>query len=209
MNHLPPDSYYIFKSIIQGADLMKLERISANKIKYSISFEELSGKGFLQDEMLKESFIWDDLFDEMLDEASKIYELETDGSVSIEIFSLTAKELVLILTLDEHELNGVKEEETVINTENKIIVFQFDELEDSILLSKALHNLNLTLVPSSLYYFKDQYYLLLSNHESIHDGLVSVCKEYGRIATITHAFLKEYGKLVVDEIAFDTLARYF
>ena len=82
---------------------MKLERISANKIKYSITFEELTNKGFLQDEILKESFLWDVLFDEMLDEAGRIFELNHFGAVSVEIFSLTSKELVLILTIEEDD----------------------------------------------------------------------------------------------------------
>src|SRR4051794_33301068 len=116
---------------------MKLERISPNQIKYSISFEELSYKGLIEEEMLKDSFIWDALFDEMLDEANRIYELETCDAVSVEIYSLTPKELILILTLEVDELNQSFTDNHVdhqIQSDN--VVVMFDDIEDCIQFSK-------------------------------------------------------------------------
>lgn len=78
---------------------MKLERISQNKIKYSITFEELLDKGLHEEEF--ESFIWYELFDEMVEIAKQKYQCDIPDTISIEIFSLNSSEIVLILTMDE------------------------------------------------------------------------------------------------------------
>jgi len=188
---------------------MKLERISMNKIKYSITFEELSGRGFIQEEMLDESFVWDELFDEMLDEASKEYQLETYDAVSIEIFSLTSKELVLILTLDEEDIVDENEPKLEDCIDQKCLLFRFDDIEGGILLAKALQNLSLGDVMSSLYYFKKGYYLLLDQSCIKNDGLMSLCEEYGVLSTVSPFYIIEYGKLIVKDEAIETLQKYF
>ncbi|MCJ8006697.1 adaptor protein MecA [Lederbergia wuyishanensis] len=190
---------------------MKLERISANQIKYSISFEELSCKGFLQEEMVKDTFIWDSLFDEMLDEASRIYELDTYGAVSIDIYSLTSKELVLILTLDEEDVKDTP-------TENKkkhhsvnghVIVAAFDEVENCISMAKRLSNLNAQLLHSSLFFFNSNYFLAINKEGIRQDTLYGICEEYGDLVNMPIVFLEDYGKLLIKDNAIQALNHYF
>ncbi|MEK3886010.1 adaptor protein MecA [Bacillus sp. FSL K6-3431] len=190
---------------------MKLERISPNQIRYSITFDELTVKGFIQEDMMKDSFIWDELFDEMLIEASKIFELEECEAVAIEIFSLTSKELVLILTIDEEELADpkiIKKIDEVI-FEKEEIGFMFDDIEDCISLAKAAIQLQPEHLESWLYAMNSFYYLIIKVDTISHVGMESLCQEFGASTSITPAVLSEYGKLIIEKSAILTINKYF
>ncbi|VEF47952.1 genetic competence negative regulator [Bacillus freudenreichii] len=189
---------------------MKLERISSNKIKYSITFEELTKKGFLQDELLKDSFIWDVLFDEMLDEASRIYELNDFGAVSIEIFSLTSRELVLILTMEEEESlqESTVTEKPLSTDKNQALLFKFDEFEHIVLLAKRLESLNKKLVCSSLFSLEESYYLKIDDARD-REAMESLCGEYGEQAGVTEAFVEDYGIEIIRKDAIPLINFHF
>lgn len=78
---------------------MKLERISSNKIKYSITFEELSERGIMENDL--DSPIWNHLFEEMLELADQAYHVGESDMLTIEIYSFNVQELVFILTVGE------------------------------------------------------------------------------------------------------------
>lgn len=193
---------------------MELERIAPNKIKYSISFEELMEKGFLKEDMLQESFIWDVLFDEMLEQASKEYELDTFGTVSIEIFSLTSKELVLILTLEEEESYPCTEDNSPIFNNQYIddicyYLFEFEELEHVISFALRLKPMSLPYGNSSLYVWKNKYFLKIDVFFPERESLRCILGEYGHISSITSAYLDDYGKRILKNNAISTFQRYF
>ncbi|MBS4194522.1 adaptor protein MecA [Lederbergia citri] len=190
---------------------MRLERISSNQIKYSISFEELTCKGFLQEEMMKDTFIWDSLFDEMLDEASRIYELDTYGAVSIDIYSLTSKELVLILTIDEDDMKDAPTEgkKKYHPANDQIIIIAFDDIEHCILLAKSLSHRNLGELQSSLFYIKSYYYLTITKTGIRSNTLYGICEEYGNLVNTSIEYLEDYGKKIINNNAIQTLHHYF
>ena len=209
MNHPRTASYNMSMQQLSGGGLMKLERISPNQIKYSISFEELSYKGLIEEEMFKDSFIWDALFDEMLDEANRIYELETCDAVSVEIFSLTPTELILILTLEEDELNQSFAEKYIdrqIQTND--VVVMFDDLEDCIQFSKRLIYVKEDM-DTTLYVMNAQYYLMMDDIDSNRQALIALSEEYGKFTSMTSAFLEEYAKRIIEKDAIRTLHYYF
>lgn len=190
---------------------MKLERISANKIKFSITFEELTNKGFLQDEILKESFLWDVLFDEMLDEAGRIFELHHFGAVSVEIFSLTAKELVLILTIEEEEEDEVP---SIIagnysNKGGRSLLFQFDDVEHVISLSKRLKGSSVPMGKTSLYALKNKYFVKMDANPEDYEYFGSLFSEYGDVSIFSDAYLDDYGELIIKNDAIYILQQYF
>ncbi|WP_144462922.1 adaptor protein MecA [Siminovitchia fortis] len=192
---------------------MKLERISSNKIKYSITFEELTKKGFLQDELLRDSFVWDVLFDEMLDEASRIYELNDFGAVSIEIFSLTSRELVLILTLEEEEpwqnSPSPAKDELPKSKSSLGLLYRFEEFDDIILFVKRVASLNKSCDSSSLFAFGDSYYLKIDGVCGLSETIESLCSEYGEKAGLSEAYLEDYGVKIIDKEAFPLIRSHF
>ncbi|WP_062104786.1 adaptor protein MecA [Bacillus niameyensis] len=188
---------------------MELERLSSNKIKYSISFEELTFKGFTEDEMLKESEIWDDLFDEMLDEASRVYALEPCEAVAIEIYSMTSKELVLILTLDEDDFNDSAMERPPSLIDNNFIIVVFENIDDCISFAKKLNTVNRFHSISSLYSFNSHYYFVIAQDGFKQETLLALSEEYGRLSSISLIYLEEYGKRLIDKTAIQTFHSFF
>ncbi|MGE6258864.1 adaptor protein MecA [Heyndrickxia sporothermodurans] len=180
---------------------MKLERLAGNKIKYSITFEELSAKGFLQEEF--ESFIWYDLFDEMVEIAKKEYHCDIPDTISIEIFSLNSKEIVLILTMGEVKQEG-NHVNQFIDSKIKKTIFIFESIEDIILLAFCLNNLQIN-ANCKLVVFEDNYYLITANEHP----LIILFKEYGKEANLSISLIEEYGHIIIENNALEQLITYF
>ncbi|MBO0995361.1 adaptor protein MecA [Bacillus sp. SD088] len=190
---------------------MKLERIALNQIKYSISFDELSFKGMTEEEMLEESYVWDALFDKMLDEACHMYDLQDCEAMAVEIYSMNASELVLILTLDEEDIIdspiGIHEPKNAL--EKEFVIFTFDTIDDCIFLTKRMSDQERIQSISSLYIFKDQYYLVMMKENMNQERLLALGEEYGERSTYTWAYLEEYGTTIIDKTAMQTLYANF
>ncbi|WP_158598296.1 adaptor protein MecA [Falsibacillus albus] len=197
---------------------MKLERLSTNKIKFSITFDELSDKGFLQDELWKESLIWHELFDEMLEEAKNVYDLEMAGAVSVEIYSLTSKEIVLILTLDaldedyyeewSEEDDEYEDEEDAEIDEDSAVTYIFKSIDAVVLLAQRLSSS--PAFNSSLYCVENDYYLIFEKiNDSSLDRIEALSEEYGSLANRTMHYVMEYGKLLIQNQAIQILNTHF
>nr|WP_238482669.1 adaptor protein MecA [Lederbergia galactosidilytica] len=188
-----------------------MERIALNQIKYSISFDELSFKGMTEEEMLEKPYVWDALFDRMLDEACRMYNLQDCEAMAVEIYSMNANELVLILTLDDDDMVdfpiGIHEPSIIF--ENDFVIFVFDSIDDCIFLAKRMSDLERLQSISSLYMFKDQYYLVMMKGNMRQESLLALGEEYGERSTYTWAYLEEYGKTIIDKTAMQTLYANF
>lgn len=190
---------------------MKLERIALNQIKYAISFDELSFKGMTEEEMLEEPYVWDALFDRMLDEACRMYDLENCEAMAVEIYSMNSNELVLILTLDDEDMidSPIGIHEPDIDFEKDFVIFTFDTIDDCISLSKRLSDIEQIQSISSLYIFKNQYYLVMMKGNMKQESLLALGEEYGERSTYTWAYLEEYGTSIIDKTAIQTLIANF
>ena len=73
---------------------MKLERLSSNTVKFSISIAELETKGILEDDQWKDSLVWHDFFEELMDEMYNEYGIDLESTVTVEINSLNSNEMV-------------------------------------------------------------------------------------------------------------------
>ena len=82
---------------------MRLERLNYNKIKIFITLDDLFDRGLTKDDIWKDSLKWHQLFHDMLKEASETFDVEIQGSVAVEIFSMQAQGMVMIVTMDEQE----------------------------------------------------------------------------------------------------------
>ncbi|KRL04797.1 adaptor protein MecA [Liquorilactobacillus oeni] len=96
------------------------------------------------------------------------------------------------------------------NTEKKHYVVEFTDFEDFVQVSKVLRCEN---VASSLYFFKDKYYLdLVFFVEQISDSqikdVLSLVVEYGKRVNLSVDVLQERAKIIFKTSAFE-LARYY
>ncbi|MBM7584377.1 adapter protein MecA 1/2 [Bacillus pakistanensis] len=189
---------------------MKVERLSANKVKFSITIDELEDKGLLDNDQWRESLIWHDLFEEMLDEIQDLYGLDSTSAVTVEIHSLNSNEMTLIVTLDIEDLYE-DDYVTVIEKKTPIhqYIFEFDSIEDVISLSHRMKHIEDQGV-TSLYYKEGHYYLIFHNWDSkLHPVVGALGCEYGRISCETVYVLEEYGKVILKNYALKKITSFF
>lgn len=192
---------------------MRLERLTNNKIKIFLTVDDLSDRGLTKEDIWKDSLKWHQLFHDMLAEASEEFDLEILGSVAVEIFSLHAQGMVMIVTMvesaeDEEQFDdGIIEMQVTVDGSEDIL-FEFTDIEDVIQLAKRLMQANIK--GGSLHSMNNHYYLLM-NGISPEDAnrAVSLMAEYGVSSILSIHRLLEYGNEIIEESAVETLVHYF
>jgi adapter protein MecA 1/2 len=181
---------------------MKLERLSSNRVKFSISIAELETKGILEDEQWKDSLVWHEFFEELMDEMYNEYGIDLESTVTVEINSFNAKEMVLILTLNDEDIfadDPFEAEEQA----NETHLYEFQQFEDVL---SFLRRLPKDREAISLYSKGNLYFLQFD----IWDPLLSalVC-EYGEKTNETIHTLNEYGKKIIKYNCLGVLSEHF
>jgi adapter protein MecA 1/2 len=88
------------------------------------------------------------------------------------------------------------------------LLYEFTTFEDIIDLSKRLSSLNID--GGSLYSLNNRYYLLMNNLDSDYvENTAAILSEYGNPSILSRYILAEYGKLIIDNTAVETLLQYF
>lgn len=192
---------------------MRLERLAANKIKIFLTSDDLFERGLSNEDIWKDSGKWNQLFHDMLDEASDEFDVDIRGSVAVEVFSLYAQGIIMIITVNEvkedEELleDGIIEMQVSVGASRELL-YEFDDFEDLINLAKRLNPLNID--AGSIYSMNNRYYLLMNNLEEDKTVVIaSLLSEYGNASILSHFVLAEYGKLIIKDKAIDRLLHYF
>ncbi|MEH6953325.1 MULTISPECIES: genetic competence negative regulator [Neobacillus] len=192
---------------------MRLERLTANKIKIFLTSDDLFDRGLSKEDIWKDSIKWNQLFHDMLEEASEEFDVDIQGSVAVEVFSLQAQGMILIITVDE----TIDDEEILYDgfIEMQVrmegfddLLYEFAEFEDIIGLSKRLSNVKI--FGGSLYAMHNRYYLLMENLEA-ENNIKAACvlSEFGNASILSPFVLAEYGKRIIETKAVETILRYF
>ena len=192
---------------------MRLERLTANKIKIFLTSDDLFDRGLSKEDIWKDSIKWNQLFHDMLEEASEEFDVDIQGSVAVEVFSLQAQGMILIITVDE----VIEDEEILydgfIEMQVRVegyedLLYEFDEFEDIIGLAKRLSTVNI--FGGSLYAWKNRYYLLMDNLEAeIKIKVACVLSEFGNASILSPYVLSEYGKRIIEQKAVETILHFF
>jgi adapter protein MecA 1/2 len=196
-----------------GGMNMRLERLTNNKIKIFITIDDLSDRGLTKEDIWKDSLKWHQLFHDMLEEASEEFDLDIIGSVAVEIFSLHAQGMVMIVTMIEQDEDEEQFDDGIIEMQVTVdgsedILFEFENVEDVIQLAKRL--LDSGIVGGSLHFMNDHYYLLMNGilpDET--NKTVSLMAEYGVPSILSIHRLLEYGNEIMEERAVESLVHYF
>ena len=192
---------------------MRLERLTNNKIKIFLTIDDLSDRGLTKEDIWKDSLKWHQLFHDMLEEASEEFDLEIIGSVAVEIFSLHAQGMVMIVTMIEQDEDEEQFDDGIIEMQvtldgSEDILFEFGNIEDVIQLAKRL--MDAGIIGGSLHFMNDHYYLLMNGilpDEA--DKTVSIMAEYGVPSILSIHRLLEYGNEIMEERAVESLVHYF
>ncbi|MGD6815727.1 genetic competence negative regulator [Metabacillus sp. 113a] len=194
---------------------MRLERLNYNKIKIFLTIDDLMDRGLTKEDLWKDSFKVHQLFKDMMNEASLELGFEAHGSLAVEVFSLQAQGMVVIVTKSNEEMDEEEEDYTDDYIEMQVkldesidVVYEFQSFEDLIQLSKALKQMGLT--QGSVYFFNQKYFLHMDDYSPAPiETLIAVLAEFGSSTTLTLHRLQEYGKPIMKEDAIQQLTSYF
>lgn len=192
---------------------MRLERLNYNKIKIFLTFDDLLDRGLTKEDLWNNNLKVHQLFRDMIDEATAELGFEVNGSIAVEVYSLKAQGMVIIVTNDHHNMSELDEEFSddyiemqVTLDECEDIFYEFHSLEDIIYLTD--HLMRLGVESGMLYSYHDKFYLLFDEFEN-NDDFIAILSEYGNPATITTHRVHEYGKLLMEENAIQQIFNYF
>ncbi|MGP7816083.1 genetic competence negative regulator [Niallia sp. 01092] len=193
---------------------MRLERLNYNRIKIHLTFDDLYERGLTKDDIWKDSMKWQYFFHEMLEEANDQFGLEINGSVAVEIFSLKAQGMVMILTMsdqenDEEELLNEGFLEMQVTVEETVdMLFEFKELEDVIQVCKQLDHVGFK--GGSLYCKDGIYYICFADvMTKREEQMVALLGEYGECSLTSVYLIQEYGNTICENKAIEIITTYF
>jgi adapter protein MecA 1/2 len=193
---------------------MRLERITINKIKVSLSSDDLFDRGISNEDIWKDSNKWEQLFHEMLDEASDEFGVDFHGQVAVEVFSLQTQGMIMIITMESEEIDEedfhtdgfIEMQVTVGGYED--FLFEFNDFEDVIQLSKRLIAID---VSDGILYTKDgKYYLFFDcSLSEMYEKIACILSEYGNPSLVSTHVLQEYGSVLMEDKAIEKINYFF
>ncbi|WP_391570937.1 genetic competence negative regulator [Cohnella sp.] len=197
---------------------MRMERLSQDKIRIFLTFDDLTERGIQKEDMWREIPKVHELFSEMMDQAYNELGFDASGPLAVEVFAMPAQGMVVIVTRGKLERDAesvVEDEEEVYELEvtleqSEAIIYRFKDIEDAIGAAKTLAG-RLT-EDGKMYRYQNQWVLVFDPaglESSSYHALIAVLAEYGEATSITPAVLEEYGNLIIESDAIKVLAEHF
>jgi adapter protein MecA 1/2 len=200
---------------------MKIERLSHDKIRIFLTFDDLSERGIQKEDMWQEIPRVHELFTEMMDQAYSELGFDATGPLAVEVFALPAQGMVVIVTRgkydpqqygagNEDDLPEEVYEMEVTLEQSDSIVYAFKDFE---VLIEAAHMLRQHVTDAGrLYSYKDKWFLHLEPDDvdsTKHAALIALLAEFGEGSSVTPAVMEEYGKVVMPEQAIEVICTHF
>ncbi|MDF2668356.1 MAG: adaptor protein [Paenibacillus sp.] len=200
---------------------MKIERLSVDKIRIFLTFDDLKERGIQKEDMWREIPKVHELFSEMMEQAYTELGFDATGPLAVEVFALPAQGMVVIVTrgkvhvgsdgevLDEEEADDVYEMEVTLE-QSDLVSFAFQDFEHLLQAAKVISGIGLDI--GSLYSYKNKWILHMDPselEEAKFHALIAILSEFGEATSVTPAVLMEYGKSIIDESAIRVLCQHF
>ncbi|MFC5467803.1 genetic competence negative regulator [Cohnella suwonensis] len=197
---------------------MRMERLSQDKIRIFLTFDDLTERGIQKEDMWREIPKVHELFSEMMDQAYNELGFDASGPLAVEVFAMPAQGMVVIVTRGKLERDSdahTEDEEEVYELEvtleqSEAIIYRFRDIEDAIGAAKTL--VGRMTEEGRMYRYQNQWVLCFDPagmETSEYHALIAVLAEYGEATSITPAVLEEYGKLIIASNAVKTLTEHF
>ena len=209
---------------------MKIEKLTENKIRIILNSEDFKDKNIDLHTIMTKTAESQGLFLEILNKAKKEIGFDTEGcKLLIEAFSSNEDIYVFTVTrfLPEKEENNknisnkrLRVRRKQINPISKISIYEFSDFDNFTNFCELLNTskqivLKGLMQNSSLYCYKNQYYLIITNLNLKHKSLKifnSYLSEFGKIISNSENFvhkLQEHGQIVINKKAIHTGIKYF
>jgi adapter protein MecA 1/2 len=192
---------------------MRMERVSNNQFTIFLTFDDLIDRGFTRDELRYDVSITQNLFSDMMHEASAELDFELGGMLLIQVYLMQAQGMHIIVT-QNNELDDDADEEfitmKVTLDERNDLIFSFDDFEDIIRVSDHLSSCDTN--GGQIYYFNEKYYMILEDtdlQEDHKENIIAVLAEFASPSILTPHRLREYGKVIYSSGAIKQILRTF
>jgi len=198
---------------------MKIERLSQDKIRIFLTFDDLLERGIQKEDMWREIPKVHELFSEMMDQAYSELGFDASGPLAVEVFALPAQGMVVIVTrgnfqskhqhFDEDLEEDVYEMEVTLE-QSDLVSYAFRDFEDLLRMARTVNSL--LIEGGTLYYYKERWIWQMEPVDMEEDKLqtlVAILSEFGEATSVTKAVLEEYGKVVIADDAVKVLCAHF
>jgi len=204
---------------------MKIERLSQDKIRIFLTFDDLLERGIQKDDMWREIPKVHELFSEMMDQAYSELGFDASGPLAVEVFALPAQGMVVIVTRGKAEAQLHERSDTDDNDDNDeevyemevtleqsdVVMYAYRDFEDVISACKQLQAAALS-ADGRLYSYRNRWILAFdpSGLETPqYHAIIALLAEYGEATSVTAAVLEEYGKVVIASGAVTEICHHF
>ena len=198
---------------------MKIERLSQDKIRIFLTFDDLLERGIQKEDMWREIPKVHELFSEMMDQAYSELGFDASGPLAVEVFALPAQGMVVIVTrgnfqskhqhFDEDLEEDVYEMEVTLE-QSDLVSYAFRDFEDLLRMARTVNSL--LIEGGTLYYYKERWIWQMEPVDMEEDKLqtlVAILSEFGEATSVTKAVLEEYGKVIIADDAVKVLCAHF
>ncbi len=215
------------KSERKGVDILKIERVNDNTVKFFITYTDIERRGFARDEIWYNRERGEQLFWQMMDEANEKESISFEGPLWIQVQAFE-KGLEVTVTIakttidgeqvDEDELDSLlrsamsdaEEKETELSQD---VLFETTDFEHIIALSQYAEAPIFEEVKTSLYQKDGLYLLHLHFKEETEveeqENVMSLIAEYLNFSEQTIHPVAEYGKVIVPNDVFAFVREQF
>lgn len=215
------------KSERKGVDILKIERVNDNTVKFFITYTDIERRGFARDEIWYNRERGEQLFWQMMDEANEKESISFEGPLWIQVQAFE-KGLEVTVTIakttidgeqvDEDELDSLlrsamsdaEEKETELSQD---VLFETTDFEHIIALSQYAEAPIFEEVKTSLYQKDGLYLLHLHFKEETEveeqENVMSLIAEYLSFSEQTIHPVAEYGKIIVPGDVFTLIRKHF
>lgn len=201
---------------------MKIERLSQDKIRIFLTFDDLLERGIQKEDLWREIPKVHELFSEMMDQAYSELGFDASGPLAVEVIGLPAQGMVVIVTRGKTDAqqNGYSDEdeqdEDVYEMEvtleiSDVVMYAFRDFEDVISAARQLEASRLS-QDGRLYAYQGRYILAFDSaglEAPRYHALIALLAEYGEATSVTAAVLQEYGKVIIAEGAVREINTFF
>lgn len=197
---------------MKGVSTLRIERVSTDQFTIFLTFDDLVERGFTTNELWKDVTNAGSLFSDMMYEASSELGIELEGMLLVHVHLMQAQGMHVYVTQKIEHTNWDEDfiEMKVTLDESSELIFSFHEFEDVIQVASYLSNASIT--GGKIYYMNDRYYMLLQDDElnsTQKETIIAILSEFSSPSIVTSARLNEYGKIIMENKAIETIIDNF
>ncbi|CDO02011.1 adapter protein MecA 2 [Oceanobacillus picturae] len=178
---------------------MRIERVSDDQFTIFLTFDDLIERGFTKENLWHDATSVQNLFSDMMYEASSELDFELEGELLVQVHLMQAQGMHVIVTQKFENMDWDEDfiEMKVTLDESKELIFSFSDFENIIQVASYLSQIGIN--GGQVYFMQGNYYMLLSDddlEDMDKEDVIAIMSEYSSPSIITSYRLIEYGKQI-------------